>query len=526
MPRTVPAVERATADGRFELADGPFEHYRRTVQVEAHPDGTSTVTQRVDFTLAVPFWGRLFVPLVRRSLARPHRPGHVPWWLPPEVLDARASAALARLTLFSVLAGYLGVLLSQTNTYFKEEFGATNTEISYVLTAVRVGGLVALGISALADRRGRRRILLLSSYAGILLAATGALAPGLVWLGLSQTLARSFSAAIALVVAIMAAEEMPSGSRAFAVSMLTMTAGLGAGGVVLFLQVAEAAPWAWRLFYLVPLVALPVVHRLGRRLPETRRFEIHEIAAEVQDPATVPDGDRREHRRRFVLLGVSGLLFAVFFTPAAAYLNEYLRTEQGFDGLRISLLQTLTNLPGGLAIVVGGRLADQYGRRVVGAIGMTAGVGFTVAMYASSGWPVWAFSTLATLLGAIAVPALGVYGPELFPTASRGLANGALNLLAVAGSVIGLLVAAALADRWGSYSPAMAVLALAPALVVVLVLTRYPETAHRALEELNPEDVAPPQGDAREEALAALDEAFARHEHDRTDRHRTPKGHR
>jgi hypothetical protein len=35
------------------------------------------------------------------------------------------------------------------------------------------------------------------------------------------------------------------------------------------------------------------------------------------------------------------------------------------------------------------------------------------------------------------------------------------------------------------------VLAIGPALLVVLVLTSYPETAHRELEELNPEDVPP-----------------------------------
>ena len=39
---------------------------------------------------------------------------------------------------------------------------------------------------------------------------------------------------------------------------------------------------------------------------------------------------------------------------------------------------------------------------------------------------------------------------------------------------------------------AIAILAVGPLIVAVLVLTRFPETAHRELEELNPEDAVPP----------------------------------
>ncbi len=495
-PREAPVAERALGDGDFGLDHGPFDHWRRQVRVGARDaDGATRVTERVEFELALGMWRPLFNPLVKRSIRRPPAPGTVPWWSPPDTLDTRAARVLGLLCVFSVITGYLGVLLSQTNTYFKAEFGASNADISWVLTGVRVGGLLALAIVAVADRRGRRTILLASTYAGIVLAASGALAPGLVTLGVSQTLARACSAAIALLIGIMAVEEMPAGSRAFAVSVLTMSGALGAGGVVVFLQLGEVAPWAWRIFYLVPLLMIVPVMHMARVLPETRRYEVHEaeeagLEEQPVEPGTGITG--MSHRRRFALIGSTTLLFAVFFTPASGFLNEYLRTEQGFNGLRISLLQVLTNLPGGVAIVVGGRLADAYGRRLVGAIGVAGGVGFTVAMYVTSGWPIWLFSTLATLIGAMSVPALGVYGPELFPTSSRGLANGGINLLGVAGSVVGLLVAGALADHWGSFSPAMAALAFGPVLVVLIVALLYPETAHRELEELNPEDARPP----------------------------------
>jgi hypothetical protein len=43
-------------------------------------------------------------------------------------------------------------------------------------------------------------------------------------------------------------------------------------------------------------------------------------------------------------------------------------------------------------------------------------------------------------------------------------------------------------DRDVSYVTVMMSLAMGPVLVAVLVFLKYPETAHRKLEELNPED--------------------------------------
>ena len=62
-------------------------------------------------------------------------------------------------------------------------------------------------------------------------------------------------------------------------------------------------------------------------------------------------------------------------------------------------------------------------------------------------------------------------------------------MVGVAGSSIGLLSAGWLADRLGGLGPAIAALAIGPAILIVIVLTLYPETANRHLEELNPADV-------------------------------------
>lgn len=484
-PRRDLLVERRVGEGELTLASGPFREWHRCVTVgPPGPDGRAAAVETVRFRLAIPVWGVVFVPLVKRAVRQGVR-DRPPWWAPPDRLDARAATVLGLLCSVSAVAGYLGTLLSQTNTFFKEDFGATDAAIGATLAAVRIGALLALLVVALADRRGRRRVLVAAGVAGCLVTATGALSPGLVALGVSQTVARAFSTAMALLVSIVAVEETPPGARAYAVSVLTMTGALGAGAAVALLWVADLGVGAWRILYLVPLAVVVPMARLGRHLPETRRFSV----SEARGPAGARPRRARPQLGRLALLAASGLCFSLFVAPASAFLNEYLRSDRGFAAGGIIAFQLLTNTPGGLGIIVGGRLADARGRRVVGAIGLAAGVGCTVAMYLTAGWAIWMWSVLGAVLGAMAVPALAVYGPELFPTTARGTANGVINLFSVLGSAAGLAAAGLLADRLaGGLGAAMTVLALGPAVVVLLVLVAYPETVGRRLEELNPED--------------------------------------
>ena len=480
----------------FEAHAGPFHSWERTVTITDVEDGRVVVDEVVHYDLAVPVWGVLFRPALRHHLRRaPTTHGKPPWWAPPEALDARAATVLSLLCVFAAVGGYLGTIITQTLTYAAGQFGASTGDQGELLASVRIGVLLSLAVVAFADRRGRRVVLVLSLIGACVFTALGALAPGMWWLGTSQTFARALSTVIGLLVAIIAVEEMPSGARAFAVSVLTMTAALGAGLCVANLLYVDVAVWAWRIAYVVPLLAIVPCWRVARRLPESKRFEEHRLATSAREdrgPLTTTDAPSRPGRgidwRRFALLSCAGFLWSMFLAPAAQFLNEFLRTERGFSGALIAIFVLATNTPGGIGIILGGKLADRRGRRIVGSVGIAGGVGFTVVSYLSWGWPLWLASIAATMIGAIAVPALAVYGPELFPTTQRGTANGGLQVFGVMGSSLGLLIVGWLADRIGGLGQAMAVVAIAPAILIVLVLVLFPETTRRELEDLNPSD--------------------------------------
>ena len=112
----------------------------------------------------------------------------------------------------------------------------------------------------------------------------------------------------------------------------------------------------------------------------------------------------------------------------------------------------------------------------------------TVVMFMVGGWPMWVASMAGAVVGAAAVPALGVYGAELFPTGHRGRASGLISALGLIGSSAGLLLVGFLVDQGWSYGSVMALVGIGPLVVAALVLLAYPETAHRELEEINPED--------------------------------------
>src|SRR3546814_18511578 len=99
-------------------------------------------------------------------------------------------------------------------------------------------------------------------------------------------------------------------------------------------------------------------------------------------------------------------------------------------------------------------------------------------MVLASGWSMWGLSLLGAVIGAVTIPALGVYGPELFPTSLRGRANGVIAVLGVAGSVIALVVAGYLSHRWGGRGPAPAPLSILPAVLPLVLPSAPPVTTH------------------------------------------------
>ncbi len=469
----------ATGSRSFTQADGPFETYRRTVE-----PSQGVLLETTEYRVRIPWFGWLFRWPVRAVLAR--RISAQGWWAPPDRLDPTQLLVLGLLAAASMSAAFVNTLFTQTVNFAADDFGVDNTGVGIAGAAVRIGIVIALPAAFIADRIGRRRVIVAVAWLGPLLSVLGALAPNFVVLVVTQMLARPMGIALAFLVGVVAAEEMPRNSRAYAVSILAMAAGFGAGVAVMALALADLGPSGWRLVYVVSLVWCLVALDLARRLPETRRFAAAHITPDTPRP--------RMNRARLLLLSVVAFVGNIFIAPASFFQNRYLTDVQDFSGGMIGFFSIAVGTPAGIGLIVGGRLADTAGRRRLIAVALPVSTVAIVGAFMASGVWLWALSLVGGIVASAAYPAMAVYRVELFPTGNRSRAAGFVTAASLFGGVLGLVSMGALLDADWSFGAVLALLGISQFVVTVLVVAAYPETAHQELEALNPEDVETPIG--------------------------------
>jgi len=119
------------------------------------------------------------------------------------------------------------------------------------------------------------------------------------------------------------------------------------------------------LLALVPLLAVPGLVGIGRRLPESRRFTANLPGATATATGRSQGALRRIEGRRLLLLATAAFLLLVFAAPASQFQNDFLREHRGYSATGITLFTLMTSTPAGIGIFVAGRLADTRGRRGV-----------------------------------------------------------------------------------------------------------------------------------------------------------------
>ncbi len=491
-PRDDLILETAAGDGAYIQAEGPLAAYRRTLT--RNPDGSIDEVTR--YRVGLPWFGWVFAPFVRHTLRhRPsssQSPGRQPWWAPPDRLTPDQILVIGLLAAASMCAAFTNTLFTQTVGFAAKTFHVSNSAQGDAGTVVRLAIVLGLPFALLADRIGRRRMIQFLAFVAPAICSLGALAPNFAALTATQAVGRSLGLVLDLLIAVMAAEIMPRNSRAYAVSVLAMAAGLGAGVCVMSLRLADIAPEAWRWVYVLALIWMIVAVDLARRLPETRRFLEHSSRHTPRHAGDIADKPTPMPRRRLGIQAAALFFANLFVAPASLFQNRYLDEVRGYSGGGIALFTLVTQTPAGLGILLGGRIADRRGRRVLGAVSVVCGTGLVLWSFATGGWPMWVSALFGGVVGGAAGPALGVYRAEMFHTGQRSSAGYLVTAAALCSGAIGLQITGYFLDRGNSHARVLGALALGQLAVAFIVLRWFPETAHRELEELNPEDAGAP----------------------------------
>ena len=384
------------------------------------------------------------------------------------------------LALASIPFAFVNTLFTQTVSFAADDFGRTDSAIGFGAAIVRWGVIIVPPVALFADRIGRRTVLVIAAWAAPLVAASGAFAPNYEWLVVSQALARPFALVINVMILVILTEEMSRETRAQSVGLVAMASSLGAGVAVAALPLADTSDAGWRWVYVLSLLWLPVAFVLQRQLHETKRFVTAQTITE--DVAVA-----RVSRSRLMTQIVAAFLISMFIASASVYFVNYLRDEHNYDALMVSVFTIVTAMPAGLGLIIGGRVADQRGRRLVGAFSLAIGTLLVVVAFSTAGSTMCVSQIIGGFFLGISYPALGVYRGEMFPTAHRSAGAATVTACGLIGGSLGLIAAGQLLARGWSYGEVMAALALAPLLVMVIVLTKFPETVHRELEDITPD---------------------------------------
>ena len=401
----------------------------------------------------------------------------------PEPLTSRQKTVLKLLWLASLPAAYVNTVFTQTVAYASSEFNISEQGQGLAAAIVRWGVVIAIPLAALADRIGRRKIIISLAWLAPLVISLGAFAPSFTVLVATQTVGRPLGISLTVFVLVFATEEMGTNTRAWALSILAVGSGVGAGSAVGAIPLAGISDTSWRLVYLIGIGWLAIAYVLTRSLPETTRFlALHEEQVHHTDIET------HIHRDRLWLQIAVAVLTNVFVATASIFQSRYLKDVREYSALEISLFITITTIPATVGLVAGGRLADKVGRKVVAVATVPTGTMLYALSFTTQGAAMWFFAIVGGILLGISYPAMAVFRSELFPTAHRNMASALIMVASLIGGSVGLIGAGMLLDDGMSYGRVMMTFALGPILVAVLVALRYPETAHLELETINPED--------------------------------------
>jgi MFS family permease len=410
-------------------------------------------------------------------------------WLAPAVLAAAALSAASGFAQFAATATLADVAAAfghptEQGTSAAETIGLAGTTLGLGLAVIRLASLGALPLAELADRRGRRLVLLRVAALGLGLTAVAALAPGF-WVFVAiLALGRPLLSAVNAVSGVVASEETDSRNRSKALALIAASYGTGAGLTALLRS--SGGGLEFRVIFALSLAPLFLLPLIARPLHETDRYRA--LRETLQQPGR--RGLRLGHvprglRGRLALLAALAGAIAFVSGPVTGLIFVYAEAVVGLAP-SVTAMIVLAAAPLGLAgLLVGRWAADHLGRRPAAAASQTL-VGLAGVLTYRGGSAAAIGGYLLSIFAASAfAPAGGALAAELFPTSSRATAAGWLTVAGVLGAVSGLVVFGALVDA-GGFALAALVVGLPVALTGGLYLL-LPETRGMELEESAPE---------------------------------------
>ena len=364
-----------------------------------------------------------------------------------------------------------------------DQAGLSGTDLGIGLAIMRLASLGALPITGLADRFGRRTMLLVTAGLGLAMTGVAAASPSYWWFVAIFASGRPLLSATNALAQVTAAEQTGSADRAKAVALIAAGYGAGAGVVAIVHSLAERA-LGFRGVFVLALVPLALLPLLWRWIEEPDRFAVAAVGSE--HPTPVFGAVAPPFRRSLAVIVVLAFAVSVITGPANSFVFLFAQNILHQQGIVTAAMVVGAGVAGLAGLLAGRWLADRVGRRLTGALAMVAVALFAVLTYAGSAPALLAGYILGVFAASVFAPAAGALVNELFPTSVRASVVGWSVAAGVLGAVAGLVVFGAIANADHQFGVA-GVVTFLPATLVMGLFWLLPETRGREPEDLWPE---------------------------------------
>ncbi len=413
-------------------------------------------------------------------------PLHLHRWTDPTVTAVAFAALASGFAQFGVIAA-LGDVAKQLGhvapgASIADKVGLSGTELGVGLAIIRFASLGSLPLIGLADRFGRRTMLVGTLTIGLALTVAAAASPSYWWFVVIFACGRPLLSATNALTEVIAAEQTSARDRAAAVALTAAGYAVGAGLTAIIHSLA-AGTFGFRGIFALTLVPLAAVPFIRRHVSETDRFEVAAAAHDRPPPVLGAIGPR--FRRRLVVLAVIGFAVSVVTGPANSYVFLYAQDVLHQSGIVTAAMVVGAGLTGLAGLLAGRWMADHLGRRPTTALAIVGIAGFGALAYAGTSEALVVGYLLGVLAGGVLAPSIGSFLAELFPTSVRASATGWWIAAGVVGAVAGLVAFGAVADVDNRFATA-ALVTFLPAALAASLLWVLPETRGREPEDLWP----------------------------------------
>jgi putative MFS transporter len=362
-------------------------------------------------------------------------------------------------------------------------------EVGSLFALLRFGAFFSIVLAVLADRVGRRMLLIVSVAGCALCSIATAFAQTGLALAWMQMGVRFFVGAQILLSTVIVAEELSAENRGWGIGVLSAIGALGGALTLLAFAFVDHLPFGWRSLFAIGGLGLLCVPWLWRSLNETQRFSEHRDQADASNgPVWKPIRNIAfEHGWRLAALIGVVVPVTIILEPSITFVSKHLQDNLGYSPAQVGLFIATCGAATPVGSFLSGGLSDRLGRKPV-TFFMSLLLSLATALfYNGTGILIVGLGMALLFLSVGSLVVLhGAIATELFPTGLRSTAAGTREVVGTIGASLGLWVLSLLFAVTGSHAISITwVLLLTP--ISPLIILFIPETARRELEEITPE---------------------------------------